>query len=257
MFGLSSLIHFMLHPLSWVAVLLVIGLLRLMLSPRPKAGRNWVGAALLLLVFLGWELPPTLALRTLESRYPAQQVLPADLQGMVILGGSTDRSTLVLAGQSVPLNEAAERLTQGVALAKQHPQWAIVYSGGNGRFWVGEHEWSEAKLAQMFFHQQGLDTERILFEDRSRNTRENARLSARLPGVDKQAKWLLVTSAWHMPRALAVFEQEGWNVHAYPVDFRADPRIHWVHYSFKHGPLLWQTYIHERVGMLATRLFHK
>ena len=82
---------------------------------------------------------------------------------------------------------------------------------------------------------------RVLYEDASRNTYENALLSARLSGVDNRQPWLLLTSAFHMPRAMGVFSQTGWNVTPWPVDYRMTPHDSWFDFSLHYGPRLWST----------------
>jgi len=92
------------------------------------------------------------------------------------------------------------------------------------------------------------------FESRSRTTYENAVFTAALPGVDKRRPWLLVTSAWHMPRALATFRAAGWNVTPYPVDYRTGTRTPWTEYSLVDSLRRWGIALHEWAGLLAYRL---
>jgi uncharacterized SAM-binding protein YcdF (DUF218 family) len=91
-------------------------------------------------------------------------------------------------------------------------------------------------------------------EDRSRNTFENAVLSAAMVGVDVKKPWLLVTSAWHMPRAMATFEKAGWNVTPYPVDFRTGHSTPWTDYSLSDGAAKWQLVLHELLGLWVYQL---
>jgi len=92
------------------------------------------------------------------------------------------------------------------------------------------------------------------FEFGSRTTYENAVFTAALPGVDRTRPWLLVTSAWHMPRALATFRAAGWNVTPYPVDYRTGIRTPWTEYSLVDSPRRWRIALHEWAGLLAYRL---
>lgn len=251
MFGISKLVGGLLHPLAWVALLLVLGLWLLRRRRVAAAGRL-VAGSLALLLFLGWEWPPARLLAALESRHPPLHRIPDGMAGMVVLGGALERGSLAAATGQVPLNDAAERMTEALALARTHPDWTVVFSGGDGHLFPGG--WTEAQMARVFWQQQGLPAERLLLEDRSRNTAENALFSARLPGVDLKAHWLLVTSAAHMTRALAAFGQAGWNVTPYPVDYRGDPSVRWGDYSFGRGTRLWTTLTHEAAGLVALRL---
>jgi uncharacterized SAM-binding protein YcdF (DUF218 family) len=92
------------------------------------------------------------------------------------------------------------------------------------------------------------------YEAVSRNTYENAVLTARLEGVDITQRWLLVTSAWHMPRSMGTFVKAGWNVTAYPVDFRTAPVSPWTDYALTTGIHHWQLALHEYLGLLSYRI---
>lgn len=79
---------------------------------------------------------------------------------------------------------------------------------------------TESELARVFYKEQGVNMAQVKLEVGSRNTRENAQQVAKLLGDRYKSPWLLVTSAWHMPRSIAEFEAVGCNVTPYPVDFR-------------------------------------
>src|SRR3546814_19229668 len=108
-----------------------------------------------------------------------------------------------------------------MALHRQLPGKPLVVSGFSGR--LDPRGWNEAGITARLFAQQGIDPARVRFEAQSRNTAENARLTAALVGQGDGRPWLLVTSAWHMPRAVASFRAAGLEVRAYPVDFRTGP----------------------------------
>ena len=94
----------------------------------------------------------------------------------------------------------------------------------------------------------------VQYESASRNTYENAVLTAQLPGVDPTQRWLLVTSATHMPRSMATFEKAGWHVTAYPVDFRTGDSTPWTDFNLTQGAERWNLLLHEWVGWLSYRL---
>ena len=130
---------------------------------------------------------------------------------------------------------------------RQHPHLQLVFSGGEGRLWATGV--TEATLAKVFYEQQGTDMSRVTLESGSRTTRENARQVAALLGARCQQPWLLVSSAWHMPRAVAEFQAVGCRVTAYPVDFRTGASTDWTEYSMAHSLLRWQTALHEWLGL--------
>jgi uncharacterized SAM-binding protein YcdF (DUF218 family) len=138
-------------------------------------------------------------------------------------------------------------MTVPVGLLRQHPQLQLVFSGGEGR--LLPTGMSEAELAKVFYEAQGVDMRRVILESGSRTTRENALQVAALLGKRCQDPWLLVTSAWHMPRSLPEFVAVGCNVTPYPVDFRTGDATPWTEYSLAGSLLLWQTALHEWLGL--------
>jgi len=75
-----------------------------------------------------------------------------------------------------------------------------------------------------------------------------------LLGARCQQPWLLVTSAWHMPRAMEEFAATGCQITPYPVDFLTAQTTPWTEYSLAHGLLRWQVALHEWLGLLAYRV---
>ena len=90
---------------------------------------------------------------------------------------------------------------------------------------------------------------RVVLEGGSRTTRENARQVAALLGERCRQPWLLVTSAWHMPRSVSEFEAVGCQVTPYPVDFRTGNAAPWTEYSLARSVMLWQVALHEWLGL--------
>ncbi|MGH8822843.1 MAG: YdcF family protein [Rhodoferax sp.] len=257
MFLASKLLSFAIQPLAWVALLFAVALL--CIARRRALGLRLGWAALALLLLLGWWPLPDALLRALEVQYPPPvwTASPASPEwrgyaGLVVLGGALEPSWVRAGNGQVALNGAAERMTVSVVLMRQHPQLRLLFTGGEGDLHTtGE---PEAVQAREFFESMGVPAQRMLFESASRTTYENAVLSAALPGVDKTRPWLLVTSAWHMPRALAAFRALGWNVTPYPADYRTGTRTPWWEYSLAKSPWRWQLALHEWVGLLAYRL---
>jgi uncharacterized SAM-binding protein YcdF (DUF218 family) len=172
--------------------------------------------------------------------------------GVIVLGGALDSGMVARDHTQPVLNDAAERMTAASALARKYPQLQMVFTGGEGEFFGAGP--SEAQRAKAFFDAMGLPPARFLYEDQSRNTYENAIFTATMNGVDKKKRWLLITSAWHMPRAMATFEKAGWNVTAYPVDFRTGLHTPWTRYSLAQGAERWQMVLREWIGIAAYRI---
>lgn len=251
MFILAKLLNVLTQPLAWVVALLFLGLL---LQGRwRRAGRGLLWTALSVLLLQGWEPLPDALLRQLEARHPAPaQPVLSQYAGVIVLGGSTE-SGYAWEGHDQPaLNSRAERLTAALPLMQRAPQLLLLYTGGEGELLAQGP--SEAERARRFYAQQGLPSQRLLLETRSRNTHENAVFSAALPGVDRTRPWLLITSAWHMPRALATFKKGGWNVTPWPTDYRTGLATPWHQYSLSQGSAKWQLALHELLGLAVYRM---
>ena len=152
----------------------------------------------------------------LEERFPVIDKPPQRVDGIIVLGGGEDPRISAMRGQPA-LTAAAERLTTFVELARRYPEAKLVYAGGSGA--LDEQDFKGADAARQLFERLGLDTRRVLFDSQSRNTLENAANGYRLAKPQKDETWLLITSAWHVPRAVGIFRNLGWPVIPYPVDY--------------------------------------
>ena len=251
-FTVSKLFAAIVQPMFWVALWWFAALL--LLPRRSVAARRMLWAGLAMVGLLGFQAIPDALLRPLENRYaPPPEDSLAQYAGVIVLGGATRYPEVLFVHNQVDLGEAAERMSLPVGLMRRHPNWTLVFSGGEGR--LVQRGFSEAELARAFYEQQGLEMHRVLLEGGSRNTRENAQQVARLLGERCQNEaWLLVTSAWHMPRSLPEFEAVGCNVTPYPVDFRTGTATPLTEYSLAQSLLRWQVALHEWLGLLAYQL---
>lgn len=191
------------------------------------------------------------ALRTLEDRYPIPEVKCSnDYQGVIVLGGGMSPGLIPLQRNQPQLGEAGERLTKALELLNRCPDFNLIYSTFSGA--LRPEGMSEAETAEQFFSTQGISKSRTTFENQSRNTFENAKFSSEI--VDSREGWILITSATHLPRAVATFERLRWEVIPYPVDFRSERSGNY--FSFKRDLVIghWNMVIHEWIGSLAYRL---
>jgi uncharacterized SAM-binding protein YcdF (DUF218 family) len=251
MFVLSQLMSAITQPVFWLALWWAVALLVISRWRRAALGMLWSGLAVLGL--LGFEALPHALLRPLENTYPVPSAAVVDRHvGVVVLGGATQHPGSFQAHAQVPLGESAERMSVPVGLLREHTRLAVVFSGGEGR--LRATGVTEAALARVFYQEQGVDLARVTLEAGSRTTRENAHQVAALLGPRCQEPWLLVTSAWHMPRAMAEFESVGCRVTHYPVDFRTGATTAWTDYALARSLLLWQTALHEWLGLAVYAL---
>jgi uncharacterized SAM-binding protein YcdF (DUF218 family) len=203
-----------------------------------------VGFGVLGLSPLGW-----LMLNPLENRFhrPAEIATPPAV--IVVLGGAI-QPELSGARHQISLNEAAGRLTEAVALSRRFPSAKIVYSGCSAALGGGP---CEADVAGHFFTSMGVASDRIVLERASRNTDENALFTRDLVGQKDGEVWLLVTSAFHMPRSVGVFRKAGVSVTPWPVAYLTAPND--PEYGHVLGGLrLSETAVREWIGLIAYRL---
>ena len=255
MFYASQLLAPFLQPLTWAAVCFLLSLW--WLPKRPVAGRRALLAGIGISAVIGWLPLPDALLRHMERQHTAPQGSLQPFVGMVVLGGAISIPRGAQDSASFTLNSAAQRMTTPLALLRQYPRLRLLFSGGLIDAAIAK-ETSVADAARDFYASMGVPPDRLLYERAARNTYENAVLSARVPGVDKTQPWLLVTSAWHMPRSMALFEREGWNVTPYPVDYRAGSYTPWTNFSIAAGAQRWEMLLHEVVGLaVATQGFSR
>jgi uncharacterized SAM-binding protein YcdF (DUF218 family) len=215
-FLLSKILGFFALPSNLLITLGLLGAVML-LTRYARLGRRLLVASVLLVAVAGLSPLGNILILPLEQRFPPWDAARGSPDGIVVLGGPVSPE-LSLARGEVSLNESAERVTVVAELARRYPQARIVYSGGNGGLII--RDGNEAEFALRLFQSFGIDPVRILAEDRSRNTFENAVFSKQLAAPKPGERWLLVTSAHHMPRSIAVFRQAGFGAEAYPVDYR-------------------------------------
>jgi uncharacterized SAM-binding protein YcdF (DUF218 family) len=251
LFLASKLLWFLLRPNTLALVLGLAGL-ALVWRGRWRTGR-WP-----LLLGLGYY---ALVLATpasqwaaipLEDRFARPAPAPARVDGVVVLGGAVDQ--VLTEAHGIPaLNGAAERMTEMMVLARRYPEARLVFTGGQGTFLQGSL--TEADVARELWTAMGLPPGRVLYEDRSRNTHENAVLTRELAAPRPGETWLLVTSAQHMPRAMGVFRRAGWDPVAWPVNYTTGgtPRA-WYDAPFPTRLNQFEGALREWVGLLAYRL---
>ena len=251
-FVLAKVLGFFALPSN---ILITLGLLGVvMMATRfARAGRRLAVAALLLLALAGLSPLGNALILPLEQRFPPWNAARGAPHGIIALGGALDTVISSSRGE-VALNEAAERMVVIAELARRFPAARIVFTGGSGRLVYDGG--SEAELARRLFASFGIASERVVLEERSRDTDENARMTREIVQPKPGERWLLVTSAHHMPRAIGVFRAAAFPVEAYPVDFRTRGAIDLLRPFSNVGDGLRRTdtAAREWVGLLIYRL---
>ena len=247
-FVLAKLADIMVQPGNLLVLLLALGVL-LFASGARRLGSALVVAVTLLSVAVmvlplgGWVSAP------LERRFP-QPDLPPRIDGIILLGGAVNVGLTVANGQ-VALNDMAERITESLALALRYRDAAVLISGGDAS--LIPQGFTEAAATRSLLVADGLDARRILIDDRSRNTYENAVYSKAVANPQPGQNWILVTSANHMPRAVGCFRHVGFEVIPFPVDYNSSANAYFSgNFAGDLRTLGWAT--HEWLGLLAYRL---
>ncbi len=245
-FSLSKIFWLFFQPAHLMLLLLLLLSLFCWFKRRDVLIRVCLGV--LVLSYLAVAILPwrSMLLSPLEHRYERPYPMPSEIAGIIVLGGAIDPE-LSAKLDLVTVGDGGDRIINALLLARLYPKVKIIYVGGGGKFQSEiqrEADWA----GRMFLHQ-GIGVERIMLERESRNTAENAAMSYALVKPDKKA-WLLVTSAYHMPRAVSLFNQVGWNIIPWPVEFTtvAEP-TYLPQFNFTDGLDALNRAAHEYIGL--------
>jgi uncharacterized SAM-binding protein YcdF (DUF218 family) len=219
-FFLSKTIGIMLLPANFLIGAGLIGAL-LLVTRFASLGRKLMVVAVALLAICGFSPLGNFVLYPLESRFPPWDPARGAPDGIVVLGGAIDADLSAAHGVAV-FRGAADRVIAAAELARRYPNARIIYSGGSGNLISDDAK--EADYAAAVFESLGVSKERLIMERRSRNTQENAEFSKVIAAPKSGERWLLVTSAYHMPRSVGLFRKAGFAVEPYPVDWRVGGR---------------------------------
>lgn len=245
----SKLVGFFLDPLHILAVL--VGLATLC---------NWLGRlqtlanTMLILWTALLGVTPLWNSLLFDLETQIKRAAPDQISGIILLGGAIDELTTE-AHDDVTLGNAAERMTATLGLMRLYPNTPVIFTGFSGRLVRGKL--SESDVALRFFKETIGSTERILLENRSRNTIENARYTKELTTFAETGPWLLVTSASHMPRAFEIFSDHQIDVMPYPTDFRSDHLNNGFRWNLAKGAGQLKILMHEWIGITVYRLTQK
>jgi uncharacterized SAM-binding protein YcdF (DUF218 family) len=219
-FVLSKTIGYLLLPTNLLIGVGLVGAV-LMFTRFASLGRKLVIAAVLLLVICGLSPLGKILLYPLEQRFPSWDAASGAPDGIIVLGGSIEADLSAVHNTPV-VRGAPDRIIAAAALAKRYPNARVLFSGGSAN--LISNDAREADFAGAIFESLGVDKSRLIMERGSRNTQENAQFSKALVSPKDGECWLLVTSAFHMPRSVGLFRKAGFDVQPYPVDWRVGGR---------------------------------
>lgn len=214
-FVLSKTLGIMLLPTNFLIAIGLVGAF-LMATRFASLGRKLAVAALALLAICAFSPVGYAVLYPLEARFPPWDAARGAPDGIVILGASIDADLSAAHGTAV-VTAAADRIIAAAALAHRYPNARIIFTGGSANLLSNDAR--EADYAAALFESLGVSKSRLMMERRSRNTYENALFSKAMAAPKAGERWLLVTSAYHMPRSMGLFRKAGFAVEPYPADW--------------------------------------
>ncbi|MBX3598472.1 MAG: YdcF family protein [Rhizobiaceae bacterium] len=218
-FLLAKVIWFFLQPLNAAIVGGLFALVAFAFKWR-RTGTVFLALSIGVLVLSTWTNLGAVLLQPLEDRYPRPPA-PTQVAGIIVLGGGFE-GAINLARGGYDLNAGGDRMVEAAILARRYPNARIVVSGGTGALLLdGE---GDADTAPRLLEALGVGRERLILENKSRDTYENAQFTRKLVQPVEGETWLLLTSAFHMPRSMELFRKAGFQVTPWPVDYRTTGR---------------------------------
>jgi uncharacterized SAM-binding protein YcdF (DUF218 family) len=252
-YTLSKVVWFLATPSNLLPLMGILGAALAIAGIARGFGLALAALAPALLLVAGLSPLPNLLAIPLEERFPTYRHGSGPVDGVIVLGGAANGDDSEARGQLI-VNEAGERILALIELAKRYPEAKLVFSGGGSTFL--ENESPESEAVARFGEAVGIPRERLIIETRSRTTAENASQTKALVTPRPGERWLLVTSAWHMPRSVGCFRAVGFEVIPYPVDYRTrgaeDARRGFLYAS--EGLRRLDLMAKEWVGLVAYRL---
>ncbi|MGQ3671651.1 YdcF family protein [Xanthobacter sp. TB0136] len=216
-FAASKLFWFFAAPSNALVLLLALAVVMLVI------GWRWIGRVFLVvsvggLVVFGFSPLANYILSPLEERFPQFHDDGRPITGILVLGGA-ELPDIGLARGQPAFSEAGERIIMFAEYARRYPEARLAFIGGSGAL-MPEGVGREAQMMRESLTALGIDPARVELEEYSRNTAENALFAKRLLQPKAGENWLLITSAFHMPRAVGCFRAVDFPIIPAPVDFR-------------------------------------
>lgn len=250
-FILSKILWMFAAPGNFLVLLLLVAAF-LALAKREgwqNAGRRLCFDVAFLMFFIAIFPVGEWMLRPLENRFPPAH--PDHVDGIIVIGAGENPALSEARDQPIVHQSAADYLVFA-ELAKQYPEAKLVYAGGSSLLLPSDSKLGDADVAKQALTAYGIDVNKMIFENKSRNTHENAVEAAALVHPTPQQKWLLVTDAFHMPRSIGCFRKAGWNIAAAPANYRTAGRLTTeLHFDFAGHLGMITIAAHEYYGLVS------
>jgi uncharacterized SAM-binding protein YcdF (DUF218 family) len=250
-FYFSQFLSFLAMPLTLVLLLLVIAAI---FTPKSR-GRKILGTGILLLLFFSNPFLSNLALLAWEPPYKSFEEIPNREIGIVLTGVTNLNKT---ATDRTFFGKGADRITQALQLYRMGKIKKILITGGQGL--NPTNPFSEAELLKRFLVMTGMPETDILIEEKSVNTRENALFTKEFlekNGIAIDQEFVLITSAFHIPRSKKCFDKVGLKTIPFPVDYYSHDIKYDLPSILYPGPGAisnWQLLVKEWIGLVVYRL---
>jgi len=243
-FILSKLLYFLLLPLTWFFGLMLVALF-------VKNKKRWIICAVLVLFVFSNKFLANLMVKAWELPVTKEASLQSTYEYAIILGGM---SHYMFAEKRIVFDESSDRFWQTYQLYKTGRVKKLVITGGSGL--LSNPEMKEALFLKDYLLSIGIPEQDLLIESESRNTHGNAINTARLFPQLIQQRVLLVTSAFHMRRALGCFVKEGYTCDTYTTDSLQAVTIGFEEILIPNSEALttWGILIKELIGLVSYRL---
>ncbi len=214
----SKLFFALARPLHFLLILMLLGM-GLQMTRARRTGIWLVNIGAICLLVITFSPLARMIETPLETRFPRPDVLSPAPDGIIILGGAIDPRPTAGRPDFIAMDNSGERLTEIPRLARLYPNARIIYTGGPDQ--EGPGILPEAQAARKLLIELGVAADRITIEERSMTTWENATMTRAIINPAPDSRWLLVTSAFHMPRSVGAFRKAGWpNIVAFATDYR-------------------------------------
>jgi len=247
-FYLSKFLWYLFNPFNCILFLLIISVIFNFLKFL-----NFSKIILyftFLLFFITGVLPTgSYLLYLLEKNYHNKIYLPENVDGILILSGATN-PFLTKEYNQISLNGSVERLTESIQLIKKYPKAKVFFAGGTGS--IQYPDLSHSEVAKKFYKSLGVDIQNIYFDDKSRNTYENIFFAKKKFDPNKDEKWVLITSAFHLKRAMSIGEKLEWAFIPYATDYKLPKKFKWkLSINFFGNLASFKNSSHEWVGIIS------
>lgn len=237
-----------------VSLLFLVGVALLFLN-KIRWAKIFCGLSFLLLFLFGSLSLGSYIQNQLENRFPVPEKLPNEIEGIIVLGGVLD-ATITDSRKKLSLNGNIERVTSLIPLTKKYPDTTVIFTGGSGL--LKRPDLKEAVKMKPLLQAVIQKSNKLVIENKARNTYENAVFTKKRIMGKGQGPWILVTSAFHMPRSVGVYRQQGINIIPYPVDFKTRQNVNFnLSFSPISGITGFDSSLHEWLGLFAYYLTGK